>query len=125
MSPHPQQRPEAAVRVDGRLDRVAQVVDRLLGLARADLRVAGRRATKLATTPTLRIAMIKKHQRWQELVVPRMAERLTGPARDFRAQALVAAALSCLDVAATRWTLSNGTEQLDALLDLTIAAVRE
>jgi hypothetical protein len=54
-----------------------------------------------------------------------MAERLTGPARDFRAQALVASALSCLDVAATRWTLSNGTEQLDALLDLTIAAVRE
>jgi hypothetical protein len=33
----------------------------------------------LATTPTLRIAMIKKHQRWQELVVPRMAERSTGP----------------------------------------------
>jgi hypothetical protein len=83
------------------------------------------RATMLATTPTLRIAMIKKHQRWQELLAPRMAERLTGPARDFRAQALVASALSCLDVAATRWTLSNGTEQLDALLDLTIAAVRE
>ena len=82
------------------------------------------RAAMLATTPTLRIAMIKKHQRWQELLAPQLAERLTGSETDLRAQALVASALSCLDVAATKWTLSNGSARLGALLDLTIAAVR-
>ncbi|MFI5607390.1 TetR family transcriptional regulator [Amycolatopsis sp. NPDC051903] len=77
-----------------------------------------RRARMLAETPALRIALLRKHLQWQELLVPVLAERLED---ELAAHALAAAALSCLDVAGFEWT--RGQKPLGELLDRAIAAV--
>lgn len=85
-----------------------------------------RRATMLATTPSLRTAMIDKHLRWQQILVPDIAKRLQhgGELAELQARGLVSAALSCLDVAATAWTETHDTRTLTDLVDLVFAAVR-
>ena len=84
------------------------------------------RAEMLANTPALRTAMVDKQRRWQTLLVPLVLERLarTGKDRELRAGALVSAALSCLDVAATEWTRIKGERPLAKLVDTAFAAVR-
>lgn len=78
-------------------------------------------------TPSLRARSIEKHLRWQELLVPNIRTRLgialddlTDPGPD----AIVASAISCLDVAGQLWTRTNGTEDLSELYDRAVRAVR-
>lgn len=80
------------------------------------------RTTMMANTPALRAAMTQKHAYWQQLLVPDVADRLGGD--ELAARAVVAAALSALDVAATVWTEQRGARPLGELLDATLAAIR-
>jgi AcrR family transcriptional regulator len=78
-------------------------------------------------TPSLRAAHLEKQLRWQELLVPNIRMRLgaePSDASDPRARAIVACALTCLDVAVETWTRSDGEEDIAILYDLAVAAVR-
>lgn len=78
-------------------------------------------------TPSLRAAHLEKQLRWQELLVPNIQTRLgavAGDRSDPRAQAIVACALTCLDVAVEAWTRRDGEEDLAELYDRAVAAVR-
>jgi AcrR family transcriptional regulator len=79
--------------------------------------------TMMANTPALRAAMTQKHAYWQQLLVPNVTTRLGGD--ELAARAVVAAALSALDVAATVWTEQRGTHPLGDLLDATLDAIRQ
>lgn len=87
-------------------------------------------AEMLHGTPSLRAAHIEKQLRWQELLVPNIAARLEAlpgaeaDASDPRARAIVACALTCLDVAVESWTRGDGKEDLAELYDRAVAAVR-
>jgi len=87
--------------------------------------IALARSTLLATTPSLRAAQQQKHAQWNDLLAPALTGRLTGPetSREYRAHAMVAAALACLDTAVDQWTKSEGRQSLEELLDTAIAAV--
>lgn len=78
-------------------------------------------------TPSLRSRSIEKHLHWQSLLVPNIRLRLglaaddtTSPAAD----AIVASAIACLDVAGELWTRANGEGSLAELYDRAVAAVR-
>jgi len=78
-------------------------------------------------TPSLRASHFEKQLRWQELLVPNIQMRLgteTGDASDPRARAIVACALTCLDVANEIWTRRDGKADLGQLYDQAVAAVR-
>lgn len=78
-------------------------------------------------TPSLRAGHFEKQLRWQELLVPNIRTRLgdeTNDASDPQARAIVACALTCLDVANEIWTRSEGKEDPRQLFDQTVAAVR-
>ncbi len=82
-------------------------------------------------TPSLRAGHLEKQLRWQELLVPNIQKRLeegtggtSSDAPDLRAQAIVACALTCLDVANEAWTRSEGQADPAILFDLAVAAVR-
>jgi AcrR family transcriptional regulator len=82
----------------------------------------------LQETPSLRARHYEKQLSWQELLVPEIARRLrANPDRpeDTRPNALAAAALACLDVAATRWVACGGTVPLAVLLDRAMGAFAE
>ncbi len=80
----------------------------------------------LRTEPAVRASVAEWRRRWQELLVPPVAERLPrrhgGRGPDLRADALVAAALSCLEVAQETWADHPGS-RLSTLLDQAMAAV--
>ena len=81
----------------------------------------------LYETPSLRAGHLEKQLRWQELLVPNIQARLgvaADDAPDPRAQAIVACALTCLDVANEAWTRSEGEEDPVKLFDQAVAAVR-
>jgi AcrR family transcriptional regulator len=84
------------------------------------------RADVIARTPSLHAAMLQKQAYWTELLVPRLATRLPGSAasRQLKAHALVAAALSCLDVAIAEWRTSGRKRPLGTLIDAAIDSVR-
>ncbi|MGW0841251.1 TetR family transcriptional regulator [Streptomyces sp. NPDC002787] len=82
----------------------------------------------LQETPSLRARHYEKQLSWQELLLPEIARRLgVSPDRpeDTRPSALAAAALACLDVAATGWVACEGTVPLAVLLDRAMGALRE
>ncbi|MFI7016695.1 TetR family transcriptional regulator [Streptomyces sp. NPDC050164] len=82
----------------------------------------------LQETPSLRAGHHEKQRSWQELLVPEIARRLgVSPDRpeDTRPSALVAAALACLDVAATGWVACEGAVPLAVLLDRAMGALEE
>ncbi|MFE0629247.1 hypothetical protein ACFW3D_20090 [Streptomyces sp. NPDC058864] len=62
------------------------------------------------------------------MLVPDVAKRLQGShdgeLAQLQARGLVAAALNCLDVAATAWTEIHGARPLTDLVDHVFAAVR-
>lgn len=79
-------------------------------------------------TPSLRARSIEKHLRWQELLVPNIRTRLgiaSDDETDPGADAIVASAISCLDVAGKLWTRTNGTADLADLYDRAVRAVRD
>jgi AcrR family transcriptional regulator len=102
----------------------------LLAEMTADRECALARSRMFASTESLRAARQQKQVRWRELLTPGVLSRLPvlpdePPAlRSLRASAVTATVLACLDVAAAHWTQSNGTDDLAALLDTAIAAVR-
>nr|WP_231706407.1 TetR/AcrR family transcriptional regulator [Arthrobacter sp. zg-Y40] len=78
-------------------------------------------------TPSLRARSIEKHLHWQSLLVPNIRRRLglaDDDAADPAPAAIVASAITCLDVAGELWVHGGGTEDLDALYDRAVAAVR-
>lgn len=80
----------------------------------------------LRTEPAVRGSMVERRRRWQELLAPAVAARLPrrhgGRAPDLRADAVVAAALSCLEVAQETWADHPGS-RLATLLDQAMSAV--
>jgi AcrR family transcriptional regulator len=89
-------------------------------IVEGDAGLAG--TTMMANTPALRAAMTQKHAYWQQLLVPDISVRLGGD--ELAARAVVAAALSALDVAATAWTEQQGARPLGELLDAALDAIR-
>ncbi len=90
-------------------------------------------ATELAVVqvchqvPSLRARHLEKHLRWTELLAPDIGRRLGvpgGPTPDPRAQAIVAAALACLDIAVEAWRASGGALDIEEEFDRVVAAVR-
>jgi AcrR family transcriptional regulator len=77
-------------------------------------------------TPSLRSRSIEKHLHWQQLLVPNVRARLGIGAdqADPAAEAIVASAIACLDIAGEIWTRSDGTADLAALYDGAVRAVR-
>jgi AcrR family transcriptional regulator len=85
------------------------------------------RSRMFAGTESLRAARQQKQAGWRELLTPGVLARLPSvPAQDrpLHAAAVTATVLACLDVAAARWTESDGASDLGALFDQAIAAVR-
>lgn len=84
----------------------------------------------LFQSPTLRTRHLEKHLAWQEMLVPVLAHRLSdttdldGPSADHRATAIIATALTCLDVATETWVRRDGEVPLEDLWDEAVAAVR-
>ncbi|MFL1382021.1 MULTISPECIES: TetR/AcrR family transcriptional regulator [unclassified Nocardiopsis] len=81
-------------------------------------------------TPSLRARSLEKHLAWQEVLVPELARRLReahgldGVRADHRAAAIIATALTCLDVATDTWLRVDGAVPLEDLWDEAVAAVR-
>ncbi|UFS59538.1 TetR/AcrR family transcriptional regulator [Subtercola endophyticus] len=79
-------------------------------------------------TPSLRSRRIEKHLQWQSLLVPNIRLRLGTEAddpQDPAADAIVATAIACLDVAGEIWTRGNGITDLAALYEKSLRAVRD
>lgn len=82
-----------------------------------DLTQASDEARKVATmmyeTPSLRARSIEKHLQWQELLVPNIRRRLDtgdGDSRAPAADAIVASAIACLDIAGQAWVEEPGSD---------------
>jgi AcrR family transcriptional regulator len=89
---------------------------------------AGLRAARMQTdTPALRAAVQEKHRAWSALLVPDVMERL-GVGSDeglrVRAEAIVACAFTCLDVAVDAWTRTGNAMPLGAYLDIAFDELR-
>lgn len=78
----------------------------------------------LFDTPSLLARHLEKRLRWQEMLVPLIATRLTDDDRELRAQAIVATALTCLDAASRAWVSADGRRNLGELYDKAVSAVR-
>ncbi|GAA4053772.1 TetR family transcriptional regulator [Actinomadura miaoliensis] len=79
-------------------------------------------------TPSLRARSIEKHLHWQTLLTSEIRRRLgtaPGDDHDLRANAIVACALTCLDIAGQAWTQSEGARPLEELVMAAITAVRQ
>jgi AcrR family transcriptional regulator len=83
-------------------------------------------ARLLRTEPGVRASLIERRRRWEDLLVPLVAERLPRRQRartpDIRAAALTVSALACLEAAQDAWADHEGT-RLSTLLDQAMAAV--
>lgn len=78
-----------------------------------------------AGTDALRARRAEKHQGWVDLLAPEIAPRpAASPVGRQAAEAIVAAALACLDVATDRWVATNGEGDLAALFAEIVAAIR-
>ncbi|MBB5998359.1 TetR/AcrR family transcriptional regulator [Streptomonospora salina] len=98
--------------------------------ARADTEAELRIARMLFQAPSLRARHLEKHLAWQETLVPELTRRLRA-ATDIdetrathHATAIIATALTCLDVATETWVHRNGTVPLEDLWDEAVTAVR-
>ena len=82
----------------------------------------------LQETPSLRARHDEKQLRWQEMMVPEITWRLGASSdqpEDPRPNALVAAALACLDAASMGWVACEGAVPLTVLLDRAMGAFTE
>lgn len=77
-------------------------------------------------TPSLRARSIEKHLHWQSLLVPNIRVRLgiDNGVQSLAADAIVASAIACLDVAGELWTRSDGAGDLADLYDEAVRSVR-
>lgn len=78
--------------------------------------------------PSLRARHLEKHLHWQNLLAPDIARRLglssDDALTDPRPRAVIAAALSCLDVAVDVWRESGGEADLEAVFRECASAIR-
>jgi AcrR family transcriptional regulator len=84
-------------------------------------------ATMMYGTPSLRARSIEKHLHWQSLLVPDIRRRLglaDDDVYDPAPAAIVASAITCLDVAGELWVAGGGVGDLAALYDRAVTAVR-
>ena len=82
----------------------------------------------LQEAPSLRARHDEKQLRWQEMMVPEITWRLGASPdqpEDPRPNALVAAALACLDAASMGWVACEGAVPLTVLLDRAMGAFTE
>ena len=76
-------------------------------------------------TPDLRSRQLERLQRWKQVIGAALAERLRVGSDDIKVEALVGAALGALDAALTRWSESDGAEDLIALIDDAFAVIAD
>jgi AcrR family transcriptional regulator len=99
-----------------------------VGAAMSDANPEGAlRATRvMIRTPTLRARNTEKHLIWMTVLVPLVADALTGPdeSKQFRARAITLSALTCLDVSSAEWVHRDGTVTFGQLLDEAFALLR-
>ncbi len=80
----------------------------------------------LRDEPALRAVLLERRRRWEQLLVPMIAQRLpggrAGSGPDPRAHAIVGSALSCLEAAQEMWAEHPG-RRLGPLLDEAMGAV--
>ena len=84
-------------------------------------------AAMMYETPSLRSRSMEKHLHWQSLLVPDIGRRLglaEDDVMDPAPAAIVASAITCLDVAGELWVRGGGVGDLAALYDRAVAAVR-
>ena len=74
-------------------------------------------------TPALRAHELERQAQWQQMIGVALGTRLGIEPLDLRVQALVGAALSALDAAATRWAQSDCSGDLITLLDEAFAVI--
>ncbi|GIJ51603.1 TetR family transcriptional regulator [Virgisporangium aliadipatigenens] len=80
----------------------------------------------IVATPALAARHREKNAYWQELLRPEVARRLgaePGDTADPRADAMIAAALGCLDAALKAWASSDRAAELPVLLDRAMSVV--
>ena len=76
-------------------------------------------------TPDLRSHQLDRLDEWKKAIGAALAKRLGAGGEAIRVEALVAAALGAFDAALTRWSESDGAEDLIALIDEAFAAVAD
>ncbi len=83
------------------------------------------RGRLLLDVPALHAALSLKHLEWRELLTDAAIPRVRGASatRRLRAEALVASALACLDVAATAWTRADGGPRIRSRLQTALQAL--
>jgi AcrR family transcriptional regulator len=80
----------------------------------------------LQETPSLRARHFEKQLSWQSLLIPEIARRAGASPdqpEDPGPHALVAAALACLDAAATGWVACEGAVPMSVMLDRAMGAL--
>lgn len=88
--------------------------------------VRSKRAIRiLIETPSLRARNLEKHLHWAELLAPLIEQRLDGTDRHLRAQAIVHAALACLDTALASWANAPANVPLDDVLAQSFSALND
>lgn len=80
----------------------------------------------IVRTPALRAKSVQKHLAWTALLVPVVADNLTGAheGREFHAHAATLGALTCLDVATAEWVHRDGATTFGRVLDETFALLK-
>ena len=74
-------------------------------------------------TPSLRSRQLDRMDQWKKVIGASLARRLGAAEGEITAAALVAAGLGAFDAALTRWSESDGTLDLVALIDEAFEAV--
>ncbi|MFJ6701243.1 MULTISPECIES: TetR family transcriptional regulator [unclassified Streptomyces] len=96
----------------------------IVDIADADPERTLRAMRVIIATASLRARNLEKHIVWAEMITPVMAARLAAPrGGDVPAQAVIVAALSCLDVAFAGWIADDGAGSFGDILDLAFASV--
>jgi AcrR family transcriptional regulator len=76
-------------------------------------------------TPDLRSRQLDRLDQWKQVIGASLARRLGADEGEIAVAALVAAGLGAFDAALTRWSESDGAEDLVALIDEAFAAVAD
>lgn len=97
----------------------------VVDLSEADPAHTLRAMRVIINTASLRARNLEKHILWTEMATPLMATRLGNPPDlNLQAQALITAALGCLDVALAGWVARDGEGSLGELLDLAFSSLK-
>lgn len=96
--------------------------DHMLAVSEADEARQKKTMRVLLSTPTLRARNLEKHLAWARMLVPLVAERMSGDDADVRADAIVQASLACFDVALITWARPEETRPARAILAVALDA---